>query len=114
MPDGISHSYRLELLISVLRVVQLYFSEAVVLFLFILCLYLAEEERAGPEVIKLFSCSTQPSIKFIMLINVKKPTIVGILTFITMINTIPESLKARKFFIFQHFNEELKCQTQLS
>ena len=30
----------------------------------------------GPEVIKLFSCSTQMSIKFIMLINVKMPTTV--------------------------------------
>ena len=31
-----------------------------------------------PEVIKLFSCSTQLSIKFFLLINVKMPTIVGI------------------------------------
>ena len=36
-------------------------------------------------VIKLFSCSTQLSTKFILLINVKMPTIVGILTFISMI-----------------------------
>ena len=43
--------------------------------------------RSGPEVIKLFSYSTQLSIKFIMLINVKMPTIVGILTFISKINT---------------------------
>ena len=34
----------------------------------------------GPEVIKLFSCSTQLSMKFSQLINVKMPTIVGILT----------------------------------
>ena len=40
----------------------------------------------GPEVIKLFSCSTQQSLKFILLINVKMPTIVGILTFISRIN----------------------------
>ena len=33
----------------------------------------------GPEVIKLFPCSTQPIRKFILLINVKMPTIVGIL-----------------------------------
>ena len=32
----------------------------------------------GFEVIKLFSCSTQLSLKFILLINVKMPTIVGI------------------------------------
>ena len=47
----------------------------------------------GPEVIKLFSCSTQLSMKFIMVINVKMPTIVGILIFKSMINT-PEFLKA--------------------
>ena len=30
---------------------------------------------SGPEVIKLFSCSTQLRLKFILLINVKTPTI---------------------------------------
>ena len=40
----------------------------------------------GPEVIKLFSCSAQVSLKFILLINVKMPTIVGILTFMSRIN----------------------------
>ena len=39
--------------------------------------------RAGPEVIKLFPCSTQLSMKFFLLINVEMPTIVGILTFIS-------------------------------
>ena len=39
--------------------------------------------RTGPEVIKLFLCSTQLSIKFSLLINVKMPTIVGILTFMS-------------------------------
>ena len=32
----------------------------------------------GPEVLKLFPCSTQLSMKFILLMNVKMPTIVGI------------------------------------
>ena len=65
---------------------------------------------SGPVVIKLFSCSTQLSMEFqmlikskmlknkdnlsfrcsdvvfIMLINIKMPTIVGILTFMSMIN----------------------------
>ena len=41
----------------------------------------------GPEVIKLFSYTTQLSTNFILLINVKMPTIDGILTFISMINT---------------------------
>ena len=40
----------------------------------------------GPEVIKLFSCSAQLRLKFILLINVKMPTIVGILTFMSKIN----------------------------
>ena len=51
----------------------------------------------GPEVIKLFKNSTQLSRKFILLLNVKMPTIVGILTFISMINTTPERLIARNF-----------------
>ena len=37
--------------------------------------------RPGPEVINLFSCSTQLTTTFILLINVKMPTIVGILTY---------------------------------
>ena len=52
-----------------------------------------------PEFIKLFSCSTQLSTKFILLINVKMSTVVGILTFISIINTTSERLKARNFFI---------------
>ena len=35
----------------------------------------------GIEVIKLFPCSTQLSMKSFLLINVKMPTIVDILTF---------------------------------
>ena len=42
----------------------------------------------GPEVIKLFSCSTQLSMKFSPLINVKMPTIVGILTCMSGKNSI--------------------------
>ena len=53
----------------------------------------------GPQVIKLVSCSTQLSTKFILLINVKMPTIVGILTFISMINRTSKRLKARNFFV---------------
>ena len=41
---------------------------------------------SGPEVLKLFLFSTQLSMKFILLINVKMPTIVGILTFISKMN----------------------------
>ena len=71
--------------------------------------------RAGPKVIKLFPCSTQLSKKFILLINVKMPTTVGILTFISMIKT-SERLKARNFFICRHFSfyGQLKFRAQLS
>ena len=44
--------------------------------------------KTGPEVIKLFSCSTQLSMKFSPLINVKMPTIVGILTCMSGKNNI--------------------------
>ena len=36
----------------------------------------------GPEVMELFSCSAQLRLKFVLLINVNMPTVVGILTFI--------------------------------
>ena len=49
-------------------------------------LWSAHQNHPGPEVIKLFSCSAQLRLKFILLINVKMPTIVGILTFIRRIN----------------------------
>ena len=42
----------------------------------------------GPEVIKLFLCSTQLSVNFFLLINVKMPTIVGILTIMSRKNSI--------------------------
>ena len=77
-----------------------------------------KDKNTGPEIIKLFSCSTQLSTKFILLINVKMPTIVGILTFISMINTTSERLKARYmyFFIGRYFSfyEQLKFRAQLS
>ena len=75
-------------------------------------LYSLTHCRAGPELLKPFSCSIQLSFKFqlliktiyrkmqkflalnlsdgvfIMLINVKMPTVVGILTFINRINFV--------------------------
>ena len=55
-------------------------------------------------------------MRFIKLINVNMPTIVDILTLISMINTTSESLEARKAFIFQHFSfyEQLKVHAPLS
>ena len=73
--------------------------------------------RPGPGVIKLVSCPTQLCMKFILLINVKVPTVVGILTFISMKNTTSERLKARKFFICWYssfFYEQLRFRVQLS
>ena len=72
--------------------------------------------NSGFEVIKLFPCSTQLSTKFILLINVKMPTIVGILTFISMINTTYERLKARNFFMCWYFSfyKQLKFRAPLS
>ena len=74
--------------------------------------------KPGPEVIKLFSCSTQLSMKFIMLINNKMPTIVGILIFMNMISTTSEILKGRKIFIFKHFrfykHLKIPCSVELS
>ena len=50
----------------------------------------------GPKVIHFISRSTQLSMKIILLINVKMPTVVGILRFIIKINTAPKSLKSKK------------------
>ena len=76
----------------------------------------SQTPKPGPEV-KLFSCSTQLSMKCSLLINVKMPTIVGILTYISMINTTSERLKARHFFICQYFSflaAEISCSVELS
>ena len=85
---------------------------------FNLKLYSFYHIASAPEVIKLFSYSTRLSMKFILLINVKMPTTVGILTFISMINTTSETLGARIFFSCRYFSfyEQLKflCSVELS
>ena len=56
------------------------------------------------------------STKFILLINVKMSIMVGVLTFISMINTTVDRLKEKSFFIFSYisFNEQLKsCSIEL-
>ena len=75
---------------------------------------LTHAEELAPEVVKLFSYSTQLIKEFILLINVKMPTVVGILSFISMINTTSERLKARHFFIcwYFSFHEQLKFLAQ--
>ena len=44
--------------------------------------------RSWPRGYKTFLCSAQLSMKFFLLINVKMPTIVGILTFMSGKNSI--------------------------
>ena len=52
--------------------------------------YISEIIQIRPKVIKRFPCSTELSMKIILLIIVKMPTTVGILTFISRINIISE------------------------
>ena len=67
-------------------------------------------QTPSPEAIKLFSRSTQLNTKIIQL------TIVGILTFISMINITYERLIARSIFISRYFSfcEQLKFCAQVS
>ena len=55
--------------------------------------------QTGLEV-KNVLCSTKLCRKFILLINVKMPTIVGILTIISRINTSSERFKAKDYLTF--------------
>ena len=71
--------------------------------------FITDVGKSGP-------CSTLLSTKFILLVYVKMPSIVGILTFICMINTTSERLKARKVFICRYLSsyEQLKFRAHLS
>ena len=51
-------------------------------------------------------------MKFVLLINVKMPTIVGILLFISRINLKSESSKIRKIFIVQHFRFSVQVKDE--
>ena len=67
-----------------------------------------------PEVKKLFSCSTQLSMKFFLFINVKMPTIVGILTFKSGKNSILGLSEPKKcriswyFYTYEHLKLSMK------
>ena len=78
-------------------------------------IFFIDTHRQGPGSYK--NVHAQLSMEFIMLINVKMPTTVtvGILTFISMINTSSGRLKARKIYNFQHFRlyTQLKFHAQL-
>ena len=79
---------------------------------------LSEDKKSVPEVIKNFSCSTQLSMEFFLLINVKMPTIVGILTFMNMKNSIISLSEPKKMLNFQCFLNlrtfKISCSTELS
>ena len=70
----------------------------------------------APRLQNFFPCSTQLGTKLILLINAKMPTIVGVLTFISRINTTSERLKTINFIIsrYSSFYEQLKFRAQLS
>ena len=74
------------------------------------------ELKQGPEVIKLISCSARLRLKFILLINVKMPTIVGILTFMRRINYQLLSIEPEFSTDYNYFNinEQLKFHAQMS
>ena len=76
---------------------------------------------SGSEVIELFFMLNSAEHEIYPAHNVKMPTNVGILTFISRIfvsrmNTPSESLKARKISVFKHFSfyDQLKFYAQLS
>ena len=73
-------------------------------------------KEAGPEVIKLSSCSTELSMKFSPLIYVKMPTIVGILTCMSGKNNILGFTEKAEFIvIFLYLGAfKISCSTDLS
>ena len=77
---------------------------------------LGNSSNPGPEVIKRFSCSTQLSMEVLLLINVKMPTIVGILTVMSGKNSILGLSEPKKlnFLKFCYTYEHLKFHAQLS
>ena len=75
-----------------------------------------QTERSGPEVIKLFHSQLSWAWYFCQLINVKMPTIVGILTFMSRKNSILSLSEPENCWISWYFHtcEHLKFHAQLS
>ena len=70
----------------------------------------------GPEIIKLFSCSTQLSKNFFPLINVKMPKLIDILTFMSRTNNtlgLSEPEKAEYLDIYL-WASKILCSAKLS
>ena len=75
-------------------------------------LFISVEIR--PRGFKTFSCSTQPSMNIFLLINIKMPTIVGILTFMRGENSILDLSEPKKadflcFYTYEHL--KISCST---
>ena len=74
-------------------------------------------DQPSLDIINFFMLSSS-SMKLIMPINVRIPTIVGISTFISRVSTTSKSLifKAKSIFIFQHFSfyKLSKCHVHLN
>ena len=72
--------------------------------------------KLGHQGYKTFFILNSAEHEIILLINVKMPTIVGILTVISRIKAASESIKARKMCIFHNFSfyELLKFYAWLS
>ena len=68
-----------------------------------------DDRGPGPEVIQLFSCSTQLRLKLILPINVKMPKIVDILTFISTISFCLKGLKPECSTDFGCFKTRGSC-----
>ena len=71
--------------------------------------------QSGPAIIKLFSCSTQLSMKFLLLLKVEMPTIVAILTFMSDENSslgLSEPKKPNVLIYYSYVH--LKFHAQLS
>ena len=75
----------------------------------------SEEDTFGrPEVLKLFSCSTQLSMKFSLLINMKMPTIVGIFIFINREFSCSAMFSKKEFAIVSNFRFIIRKNFMLS
>ena len=74
---------------------KLKYNTAFQLSLFIGKFY-TRNRQSDPEVIKLFSCLTQLSMKFFLFINVEMPKLVGILIFMSGKNSILGLSKPKK------------------
>ena len=68
------------------------------------------------EVIKHFSCSTQLSMRFFLLVNVKMPTVVGFLTCMSRKSSILDLLRLKnaEFLDIFYTYEHLKFHAQQS